>query len=93
MRKLVLILALGALLALTVVGATGGSAIAVPPHRHCMLTSSGYVEVAKGALEQGPHDTAFHNFHAHVHFGESVPTTIVGLLDLNMECSSLDTAP
>jgi len=92
MRKIMLTLALGALLALTFVGATGGTAIGVPDHRHCMLTPTGYVELAEGALRNN-HDPAFHNFHAHVHFGESVPTTIVGLLDLNATCDSLNTTP
>ena len=92
MRKILVILALGALFAVALVGATGGSAIGAPPHRHCMLTPNGYVELAEGALRNN-HDQGFHNFHAHVHFGESVPTTIVGLLDLNLTCDSLNTAP
>ena len=89
MRKIVVILALGALLALAVIGTTGGSAVAVPPHRHCLLTSNGYVEVGKGVVEQAPHDTAFHHFHGNVHVG-APPTTIAPLFDLNAQCSSLN---
>ena len=43
-RKLALGIAAGALM----VGGIAGSAVAVPPHRHCMLTPQGYVEVAPG---------------------------------------------
>lgn len=86
MRKLVLALCAGVL----ALGTMGGTAMSVTEHRHCMLTPNGYVELAEGAL-RNKHDPAFHNFHNHVHFGENVPTHIVGLLDLNLECSSLDT--
>ena len=37
------VLGVGCLMAL-VLGSTGGTAVAVPPHRHCMLTPQGYVE-------------------------------------------------
>jgi hypothetical protein len=55
-----------------------------------MLTPNGYVELAQGALNNSQ-DKGFQMFHTHVHAAPTVPTTIVGLLDLNMSCSSLNT--
>lgn len=86
-KKRFAVLGVGCLTAL-VLGSMGGTAVAVPPHRHCMLTPQGYVELAQGALEQGPHDTAFHMFHSHVHVGRP-PTTILPLFDLNASCSDI----
>jgi hypothetical protein len=78
------VLGVGCLMAL-VLGSTGGTAVAVPPHRHCMLTPQGYVELAPGVVERAPHDSAFHMFHSHVHVGQP-PTTIIPLFDLNASC-------
>ena len=86
-KKRFAVLGVGCLTAL-VLGSTGGTAVAVPPHRHCMLTPQGYVELAAGVVEQAPHDSAFHNVHNHVHVGRP-PTTIVPVFNLNLDCSSL----
>ena len=82
---------LGAVLALSA-GGSFGPAVAVDPHRHCLLTPNGYVEVARGVVNQAPHNTAFHNFHGHVHVG-APPTTIAPLFDLSKACSSLNPQP
>lgn len=66
-------------------GSVGGTAVAVPPHRHCMLTPQGYVELASGVVEKAPHSPAFHEFHSHVHVGNP-PTTIIPIFDLNQQC-------
>ena len=62
----------------------GGTAVAVPLHQHLLDTPGAIdVEVARGlcvAAAHGQHDTAFHNFHSHVHVGVFVagdnPNTI-----------------
>lgn len=86
MRKILVTLA-----ALTAaVGITAASAPAhpPPPHRHCLLTPSGYVEIAPGTVEHARHDPAFHNVHGHVHVGAGVlgPLTIVSVFDLTQGC-------
>lgn len=83
-KRSLAVVVLGVVLAVTV-GAVGGTAVAVPPHRHCMLTPQGYVELAVGVVEHAPHDPAFHEFHSHVHVGRP-PTTIIPIFDLNQEC-------
>jgi hypothetical protein len=50
--------------------ATAGTAGAVPPHQHCLLTPSGFVPIGTGVSEEAPHDTAFHNLHFEVHLGQ-----------------------
>ena len=84
----IIVLSLGGTIALASSG-IGGTAVAVAPHRHCLLTTNGYVEVGRGVVNQAPHDTAFHNFHSHVHVG-TPPTTIAPLFDLSKSCSSLN---
>jgi hypothetical protein len=74
-----------------VLGVTAGSAPGHPPapHRHCLLTPQGYVEVAPGVVEHPQvHETAFHNFHGHVHLG-APPTTITPIFDLTKGCETL----
>jgi hypothetical protein len=66
-------------------GSVAGTALAVPPHRHCMLTPQGHVELAPGVVENAPHNIAFHEFHSHVHVGNP-PTTIIPIFDLNQQC-------
>lgn len=58
------------------------------PHRHCLLTPQGYVEIAPGVVEHAPHDPAFHNVHGHVHVGAGVqgPLSIIPLFNLDDEC-------
>ncbi len=78
------VLGLGCVMALGL-GSTG-TAIAVSPHRHCLLTPAGWVEVGPRVFNQPHlHDTAFHQFHFNVHVS-SVPTTIMGT---GGECSAL----
>jgi hypothetical protein len=88
LKRSILVLSLGGAMALATSG-LGGPAVAVPPHRHCLLTSSGYVEIGRGVVNEAPHDTAFHNLHSHVHVG-APPTDIVPLFDLSLSCSSLN---
>lgn len=88
LKRATLIVSLAGVMTLAL-GAVGGSAVAVPPHRHCLLTANGYVEIGGGVVTQAPHDTAFHNLHSHVHVG-APPTDIVPLFDLNRSCSSLN---
>ena len=84
LKKGLVVVSLGCLMPL-LLGSIAGSAVAVPPHRHCMLTPQGYVEVAPGVVEHAPHETAFHEFHKHVHVGKP-PTTIIAIFNLNEEC-------
>jgi hypothetical protein len=84
LKRGLVVLTVGCVMAL-VLGIIGGPAVAVPPHRHCMLTPQGFVEVARGVVEHAPHETAFHQFHNHVHIGRP-PTTIIPIFDLNEEC-------
>lgn len=89
-KKGLALLGLGCLLAL-VLGTLGGPAVAVAPHKHCMETPRGFVEVGPRVFEHPSlHETAFHEFHAHVHVGASVPTNIQAIFDPNVECSSFD---
>jgi hypothetical protein len=88
LRRSILMLGLGGAMSLAIIG-LGGPAVAVPPHRHCLLTSNGYVEIGRGVVNEAPHDTAFHNLHNHVHVG-APPTDIAPLFDLNASCSSLN---
>jgi hypothetical protein len=81
-------LGLTSLIALAV-GSTATTAVAVPDHRHCMLTPRGYVEVGPRVFKTAPHEPAFHNFHNHVHVS-AVPTTIVAIFDPAVPCSSLN---
>jgi hypothetical protein len=64
-------------------------AVAVPEHQHCLTTPNGEShEIARGVQEHAPHDTAFHNFHKHVHTGqpsESNPNQIRGV-PVGAEC-------
>lgn len=83
LKKGLVVVSLGCLMPL-LLGSIAGPAVAVPAHRHCMLTPQGYVEVAPGVVEHAPHDTAFHQFHSNVHVG-SPPTTIIPKL-LTEEC-------
>jgi hypothetical protein len=87
LKRSILILSLGG--ALTLAASGVGPAVAVPPHRHCLLTSNGYVEIGRGVVNEAPHDPAFLNLHNHVHFG-APPTDIVPLFDLTLSCSSLN---
>ena len=79
MRKFVVIVAAAAV----AVGITAGAAPGHPPgpHRHCLLTPQGYVEIAPGVVQDAPHDPAFHNVHGHVHVGAGIngPLTIIGV--------------
>ena len=86
MRKLFATLAA----ATVVVGVTAASAPGHPPapHRHCLLTPTGFVEIAPGVVEHAPHATAFHNVHGHVHVGAGVqgPLTIIPVFNLTQGC-------
>ncbi len=83
-KRRLFILSLGCIAALGV--GSAGTAIAVPPHRHCMLTPQGWIEVGPRVFNQPHlHDTAFHQFHFNVHVGD-VPTTIAGT---SGQCSAL----
>lgn len=67
----------------------GSTAMAGPPHKHCMQTPNGWVEVGPRVFKQPElHETAFHQFHANVH-ASGVPTTIAAILDPNQSCASL----
>ena len=81
------VLSLGCVLALGV--GSVGTAIAVDPHRHCMLTPQGWVEVGPRVFNHPHlHDTAFHQFHSNVHVS-GVPTTIAAIFNPAQQCSSL----
>jgi len=90
-KRLVLI-SLVCIIALLLVSA--GVAIAVDPHRHCMRTPVGWVEVGPRVFKHPHlHETAFHEFHSNVHVSD-VPTNIVGIFppvgeDTPPECSDL----
>jgi hypothetical protein len=88
-RKRLALLGLGCLVAL-MVGMLGGPAVAVPPHKHCMETPQGFVEVGPRVFKHpGLHETAFHEFHDHVHVS-GVPTNIRAIFDPATPCSSLN---
>ncbi len=65
-----------------------------PPHRHCMRTPVGWVEVGPRVFKHPHlHETGFHDFHFNVHVS-GVPTNIVGIFpavgeDTPPECSDL----
>ena len=86
MRKLFVSVAAAAV----AVGITAASAPGHPPapHRHCLLTPQGYVEIASGVVGHAPHAPAFHNVHAHVHVGAGVegPLSIIPIFDLTQGC-------
>lgn len=86
MRKLSVVLTAAAF----AVGITAASAPGHPPapHRHCLLTPQGYVEIAPGVVDHAPHATAFHNVHGHVHVGAGVlgPLEIIPVFDLSQGC-------
>ena len=87
--KRLALLGLGSLVAV-VLGMLGGPVVAVPPHKHCMATPQGYVEVGPRVFKNpNLHEPAFHQFHAHVHLG-APPTDIVAIFDPAVECSSLN---
>lgn len=74
------------------VGITAASAPGhPPPHRHCLLTPQGYVEIAPGVVEHAPHAPAFHNVHGHVHVGAGIlgPLEIQPIFDLSKGCDTL----
>ena len=87
-KKGLVLLGLGCALTLSL-GSVAAPAVAVLPHRHCMQTPQGYVEVGPQVFENAPHEPAFHQFHSHVHVS-AVPTTIVAIFDPAVPCSSLD---
>ena len=62
-----IVIAFGLAIAWTL--STGGVALAVPPHLHCLHTPGGTHAIAQGVTANAPHDTAFHNFHFDVHLG------------------------
>jgi hypothetical protein len=87
MRRLLTTVAAAAM----AVGFTAASAPGHPPgpHRHCLLTPQGWVEIAPGVVEHPKvHETAFHNVHGHVHVGagNEGPLTIMPVFDLNAGC-------
>ena len=80
------VVSLGCVMAFAVGGTT---AMAVPPHKHCMKTPQGWVEVGPRVFNQPSlHEGAFHQFHSNVHVG-AAPTTIVSITDPNKSCASL----
>jgi hypothetical protein len=55
-----------------------------------MATPQGFVEVGPRVFKHpGLHETAFHEFHAHVHVS-GVPTDIRAIFDPAVPCSSFD---
>ena len=88
LKRGAVVVGLGCVMAFTL-GGTTGTAIAVDPHRHCMLTPQGWVEVGPRVFKQPHlHGTAFHAFHSNVHVS-GVPTTIAAIFDPNVGCASL----
>lgn len=89
-RKRLALLGLGCL-AVASTWTLAGPAAAVPPHKHCLATPQGYVEVGP-RVHTNPalHETAFHQFHGQVHVG-APPTDIAAILNPAVECSSLNT--
>ena len=85
-KRGVVVVSLGCVMALAMGGPT---AIAVPPHKHCLLTQQGWVEVGPRVFNQPHlHETAFHQFHANVHVS-GVPTTIASITDPTKSCATL----
>lgn len=60
---------IASLLALVLVVAPAGSALAVPTHSHTLCTPGEDPSIAEGVTENAPHD-AFENFHDLVHVGQ-----------------------
>ena len=71
-------------------GITAAAAPGHPPapHRHCLSTPQGYVEIAPGVVEHAPHDPAFHNVHGNVHVGAGLqgPLEIIPVFNLAQGC-------
>jgi hypothetical protein len=62
------LLALG--LAVALIAALAGQALAVDPHLHCLTTPAGNEHsIARGVTFMAPHAPAFHSFHSHAHLG------------------------
>jgi hypothetical protein len=88
-RKSIALLGVGCLV-VVVLGTLGGPVVAVPPHKHCMETPQGWVEIGPRVFKNPDlHETAFHQFHNHVHVSD-VPTTIRAILDPAVPCSSFN---
>lgn len=75
-----------------VFGTSAPAAADVAPHKHCLLTPSGWVLLAEGVSEHAPNDPALENFHLRVHTGVpgggGEPLTIVRI-SIDQDCSQL----
>lgn len=89
MRKLLVIVAAAAVAVGITATSAPGHPVGPAPHRHCLLTPQGWVEIAPGVVEHAPDDPAFHSVHTHVHVGAANegPLTIRPEFDLMKGCS------
>ena len=91
--------ALGAVAAAGLVFGMSGPAVAaeVAPHKHCLLTPTGWVPLAQGVSLNAPLDPALEEFHQEVHWGE--PTDEGGAfltikpIRLDQSCADLQFPP
>ena len=63
------------------------------PHKHCLLTPSGWVLIAEGVSEEAPNDPALENFHYKVHTGEPGAQVVIRRIDVDQDCSELPVPP
>ena len=57
-------------LAIALIAALAGQALAVDPHLHCLTTPNGNEHsIARGVTFEAPHVPAFHAFHSGAHVG------------------------
>jgi hypothetical protein len=94
-RNIVGRFALAAVAAASLVFAASAPAGAdVVPHKHCLLTPSGWVLIAEGVSEEAPNDPALENFHYEVHIGEPGREHVrIVRIDVDKDCSELPVPP
>jgi len=61
----------------------------VRPHRHCLLTPTGWQEIAGGVTDYAPLDPALESFHVYVHTGEAGEQVVIARPMPGQECSDI----
>ena len=89
--KIISRFALAALAGASLMFATSApaGADAVAPHKHCLLTPSGWVPIAEGVSEEAPLDPALENFHSEVHIGEPKDHVTIVRIRMDQSCTEL----
>jgi hypothetical protein len=63
----------------------------VRPHKHCLLTPTGWVPIASGVSDYAPLDPALENFHVYVHTGQAGEQVVIWRIVEGQKCSDLPT--